>query len=156
MMEVTPDRNPSYFYGEEDSEEVYEEDVEAHVDLSQLQKTKKTVGEMVDKFVSTGDAGIDEKMRGGFMCSGITELVGESASGKTQFGLQLCLSVQRNSSQLGKTFLLNRRLNEIGRVDDDEFQVVGGYSLTQSCLKEVRTSLFKDFDKCSNNMKGKV
>ncbi|XP_076872992.1 DNA repair protein XRCC3 [Brachyhypopomus gauderio] len=37
---------------------------------------------------------LDELLRGGLPLNGITELAGESATGKTQFGLQLCLSVQ--------------------------------------------------------------
>ncbi|XP_056620616.1 DNA repair protein XRCC3 [Triplophysa dalaica] len=37
---------------------------------------------------------LDRLMRGGLPLRGITELAGESAAGKTQFGLQLCLSVQ--------------------------------------------------------------
>nr|XP_046147762.1 DNA repair protein XRCC3 isoform X1 [Oncorhynchus gorbuscha] len=37
---------------------------------------------------------LDALLRGGVPLSGITELAGESSAGKTQFGLQLCLSVQ--------------------------------------------------------------
>ncbi|XP_030628014.1 DNA repair protein XRCC3 [Chanos chanos] len=37
---------------------------------------------------------LDALLRGGLPLCGITELAGESAAGKTQFGLQLCLSVQ--------------------------------------------------------------
>lgn len=37
---------------------------------------------------------LDRLMRGGLPLRGITELAGESAAGKTQFCLQLCLSVQ--------------------------------------------------------------
>ncbi|XP_066533408.1 DNA repair protein XRCC3 [Hoplias malabaricus] len=37
---------------------------------------------------------LDDLLRGGLLLHGITELAGESAAGKTQFGLQLCLSVQ--------------------------------------------------------------
>ncbi|XP_026867433.2 DNA repair protein XRCC3 [Electrophorus electricus] len=37
---------------------------------------------------------LDDFLRGGLPLNGITELAGESAAGKTQFGLQLCLSVQ--------------------------------------------------------------
>lgn len=37
---------------------------------------------------------LDGLMRGGLPMRGITELAGESAAGKTQFCLQLCLSVQ--------------------------------------------------------------
>ncbi|XP_055995302.1 DNA repair protein XRCC3-like isoform X5 [Ostrea edulis] len=44
--------------------------------------------------LSTGCKQIDEALRGGILTRGITEIAGESASGKTQFCLQLCLSVQ--------------------------------------------------------------
>ncbi|XP_023649050.1 DNA repair protein XRCC3 isoform X1 [Paramormyrops kingsleyae] len=37
---------------------------------------------------------LDRLMRGGIPLSGITELAGESGAGKTQIGLQLCLTVQ--------------------------------------------------------------
>uniref|UniRef100_A0A3B1JAW9 DNA repair protein n=1 Tax=Astyanax mexicanus TaxID=7994 RepID=A0A3B1JAW9_ASTMX len=37
---------------------------------------------------------LDNLLRGGLPLRGITELAGESAAGKTQFALQLCLSVQ--------------------------------------------------------------
>ncbi|KAL7871790.1 hypothetical protein SRHO_G00067730 [Serrasalmus rhombeus] len=37
---------------------------------------------------------LDDLLRGGLPLHGLTELAGESAAGKTQFGLQLCLSVQ--------------------------------------------------------------
>ncbi|KAI4903909.1 hypothetical protein NFI96_028825 [Prochilodus magdalenae] len=37
---------------------------------------------------------LNDLLRGGVPLHGITELAGESAAGKTQFGLQLCLSVQ--------------------------------------------------------------
>ncbi|KAM6954218.1 DNA repair protein XRCC3 [Aplochiton taeniatus] len=37
---------------------------------------------------------LDDLLRGGLPLNGITELAGESGAGKTQFGLQLCLSVQ--------------------------------------------------------------
>lgn len=37
---------------------------------------------------------LDDLLHGGLPLHGITELAGESAAGKTQFGLQLSLSVQ--------------------------------------------------------------
>ncbi|XP_063078625.1 DNA repair protein XRCC3 [Engraulis encrasicolus] len=44
--------------------------------------------------LSLGCPVLDDLLRGGLPLCGITELAGESGSGKTQFGLQLCLSVQ--------------------------------------------------------------
>ena len=38
---------------------------------------------------------------GGFLHNGITEIAGESASGKTQLGLQLCLTCQLPLAQGG-------------------------------------------------------
>ena len=44
---------------------------------------------------------------GGILCRGITEIAGESASGKTQLCMQLCLTVQlaenMNGLDAGKT-----------------------------------------------------
>eukprot|EP01119_Soliformovum_irregulare_P014634 TRINITY_DN4010_c0_g1_i4.p1 TRINITY_DN4010_c0_g1~~TRINITY_DN4010_c0_g1_i4.p1 ORF type:complete len:326 (-),score=55.44 TRINITY_DN4010_c0_g1_i4:1208-2185(-) len=44
--------------------------------------------------LSTGCSAIDECLRGGFLPYGITEIVGESGAGKTQFAMQLALQVQ--------------------------------------------------------------
>ena len=38
---------------------------------------------------------------GGILCRGITEIAGESASGKTQLCMQLCLTVQLAESMNG-------------------------------------------------------
>lgn len=55
-------------------------------------------------YLSTGCPILDKALRGGIACQGITEITGESASGKTQLCLQLCLSVQlpRDCGGLGK------------------------------------------------------
>ncbi|KAL2614061.1 hypothetical protein R1flu_025753 [Riccia fluitans] len=52
---------------------------------SLLKKSKK---------VSSGCPHLDSFLRGGFPCGSVTELVGESASGKTQLCLQLSIAVQ--------------------------------------------------------------
>ncbi|XP_019406333.1 PREDICTED: DNA repair protein XRCC3 [Crocodylus porosus] len=44
--------------------------------------------------LSLGCPVLDDLLRGGIPLVGITELAGESSAGKTQIGLQLCLSVQ--------------------------------------------------------------
>ncbi|KAM9839917.1 DNA repair protein XRCC3 [Aulostomus maculatus] len=44
--------------------------------------------------LSLGCPMLDQLLRGGLPVGGITELSGESGAGKTQLGLQLCLSVQ--------------------------------------------------------------
>lgn len=44
--------------------------------------------------LTTGCQVLDQALRGGILCHGITEISGESASGKTQFGLQLSLTAQ--------------------------------------------------------------
>ena len=46
--------------------------------------------------VSTGCGVLDEFLNGGILTRGITEIAGESAAGKTQLCMQLCLSVQRS------------------------------------------------------------
>ncbi|XP_066468392.1 DNA repair protein XRCC3 [Tiliqua scincoides] len=44
--------------------------------------------------LSLGCPVLDNLLRGGIPLTGITEIAGESSAGKTQIGLQLCLSVQ--------------------------------------------------------------
>ncbi|XP_015251148.1 PREDICTED: DNA repair protein XRCC3, partial [Cyprinodon variegatus] len=44
--------------------------------------------------LSTGCPVLNQLLRGGLPVGGVTELSGESGAGKTQLGLQLCLSVQ--------------------------------------------------------------
>ncbi|XP_022108570.1 DNA repair protein XRCC3-like [Acanthaster planci] len=47
--------------------------------------------------LSTGCEVLDAFLRGGILSPGITEIAGESAAGKTQLCMQLCLSVQRST-----------------------------------------------------------
>ena len=55
----------------------------------------KTAQSLPTESVSTGDATMDRILGGcGIPLGSLTEIVGESASGKTQLALQLCLSVQ--------------------------------------------------------------
>ncbi|XP_013387995.1 DNA repair protein XRCC3 isoform X2 [Lingula anatina] len=51
--------------------------------------------------LSTGDGFIDKLLRGGILSKGITEVAGASATGKTQFCIQLCLTVQLPRAQGG-------------------------------------------------------
>lgn len=44
--------------------------------------------------LSVGCPVLDQMLRGGLLLGAVTELAGESGSGKTQLALQLCLSVQ--------------------------------------------------------------
>ncbi|XP_077990024.1 DNA repair protein XRCC3-like [Glandiceps talaboti] len=44
--------------------------------------------------LTTGCKVLDEFLRGGIVCPGITEIAGESAAGKTQLCMQLCLTAQ--------------------------------------------------------------
>lgn len=44
--------------------------------------------------LSLGCPVLDDLLRGGIPLTGITEIAGESSAGKTQIGLQLCLTVQ--------------------------------------------------------------
>ena len=41
--------------------------------------------------LKTGCKEIDEVLGGGLLCPGVTEVAGESSSGKTQFCLQACI-----------------------------------------------------------------
>ena len=45
--------------------------------------------------LTTGCLIIDTQLTGGLIVPGVTEVTGESASGKTQFCIQLCLCVQK-------------------------------------------------------------
>ncbi|XP_033209562.1 DNA repair protein rhp57 isoform X5 [Belonocnema kinseyi] len=47
-----------------------------------------------ESFLTSGCSEIDSALRGGFSRKGITQIYGEAGSGKTQFALQLCLTVQ--------------------------------------------------------------
>ncbi|XP_077863543.1 DNA repair protein XRCC3-like [Saccoglossus kowalevskii] len=46
------------------------------------------------RYVKTGCEVLDDFLRGGILSQGITEIAGESAAGKTQLCMQLCLTVQ--------------------------------------------------------------
>ncbi|RCH86304.1 hypothetical protein CU098_002772, partial [Rhizopus stolonifer] len=46
-------------------------------------------------YLTTGDSTMDQILGGGICPGMLTEIVGESSSGKTQLGLQLCLTVQK-------------------------------------------------------------
>lgn len=55
----------------------------------------KTAQSLPSESVSTGDPTMDRILGGsGIPLGSLTEIVGESASGKTQLALQLCLAVQ--------------------------------------------------------------
>ncbi|CAH1792516.1 unnamed protein product [Owenia fusiformis] len=57
--------------------------------------------EMRRHTLSLGCKILDGTLQGGFQSQGITEIAGESASGKTQLCMQLCLTVQLPTSQGG-------------------------------------------------------
>lgn len=73
--------------------------------------------------LSVGCPLLNEHLQGGFCCGGITEIYGESASGKTQLCLQLCLTVQCAQTEqdiAGKAIYIctedafpSKRLNEM-------------------------------------------
>ncbi|XP_043481383.1 DNA repair protein XRCC3-like [Leptopilina heterotoma] len=47
-----------------------------------------------ESFLTSGCSKIDSALRGGFSRKGITQIYGNAGTGKTQFALQLCLTVQ--------------------------------------------------------------
>ncbi|KAI8334109.1 P-loop containing nucleoside triphosphate hydrolase protein [Blakeslea trispora] len=51
--------------------------------------------------LTTGDGTLDQVLGGGIAPGMLTEIVGESSSGKTQLGLQLCLQVQKGLEEGG-------------------------------------------------------
>lgn len=67
----------------------------------------KTAQSLSTDCVSTGDATMDRILGGcGIPLGSLTEIVGESASGKTQLALQLCLAVQDPSQLHGGKYSL--------------------------------------------------
>ncbi|KAK2180577.1 hypothetical protein NP493_437g03000 [Ridgeia piscesae] len=55
---------------------------------------KEGPAELSYGYLSTGCQQLDKFLRGGLLSRGITEIAGESASGKTQLCIQMCLTVQ--------------------------------------------------------------
>ncbi|OBZ84381.1 DNA repair protein rhp57 [Choanephora cucurbitarum] len=52
-------------------------------------------------YLTTGDGTLDQVLGGGIVPGVLTEVVGESSSGKTQLGLQLCVQVQKGLEEGG-------------------------------------------------------
>ncbi|GAA5869382.1 hypothetical protein JCM1840_005454 [Sporobolomyces johnsonii] len=76
--------------------------------LQQDKAKDRTVAELVqrqekleDGLITLGDAGLDELFGGGVRVGSLTEIAGQSASGKTHLCLQLSLTVQLPPSQGG-------------------------------------------------------
>ncbi|CAG62776.1 uncharacterized protein GVI51_M10373 [Nakaseomyces glabratus] len=63
--------------------------------------TKPLAKQIPNKQFTTGDLGIDEVLGGGISTNCITEIFGESSTGKSQLLMQLCLSVQLPISEGG-------------------------------------------------------
>ncbi|KAI8990854.1 Rad51-domain-containing protein [Mycotypha africana] len=53
------------------------------------------------RVLTTGDATMDKVFNGGISLGAITEVVGESSSGKTQLALQLCVAAQKPEQEGG-------------------------------------------------------
>ncbi|GAA6005812.1 uncharacterized protein JCM10292_004646 [Rhodotorula paludigena] len=58
-------------------------------------------GEEGTRVLTTGDAGLDELLGGGVRVGSLTEIAGQSSSGKTNICLQLCLTAQLPPEQGG-------------------------------------------------------
>lgn len=67
---------------------------EAESDNSQAEEASNAFGFQPYAYISTLDDGLDAVLNGGIARGHLTEVVGESAAGKTQFLLTLLLSVQ--------------------------------------------------------------
>ncbi|KAI9277549.1 P-loop containing nucleoside triphosphate hydrolase protein [Sporodiniella umbellata] len=65
------------------------------------QTGKQLVETEPNNILTTGDDTFDAILGGGIPLGTITEIVGESSSGKTQLGVQLCLSVQKRALEGG-------------------------------------------------------
>ncbi|KAI9007551.1 P-loop containing nucleoside triphosphate hydrolase protein [Phycomyces nitens] len=57
-------------------------------------KRHQTANDLSDSTIQLGDPVFDSMLGGGIPLGSVTEVVGESSSGKTQLGLQLCFAVQ--------------------------------------------------------------
>jgi len=94
---------------------------------------------------------IDKVLRGGLPSGVVTEVTGESASGKTQLCLQLCISVQNNQTNTGGAVYIctedafpSRRLQDLIRfnklthtnVGDNIFiEHVADFDMLDHCIK---------------------
>ncbi|XP_054474643.1 DNA repair protein XRCC3 [Anoplopoma fimbria] len=81
--------------------------------------------------LSVGCPVLDELLRGGLPVGGVTELSGESGAGKTQLGLQLCLSVQYPTQYRG----LNSGAVYICTEDSFPIRRLQQLIRNQSCLR---------------------
>ncbi|KAL8585130.1 hypothetical protein ACOMHN_013146 [Nucella lapillus] len=96
--------------------------------------------------LSTGCPLLDQALRGGLLVGGITEIAGESAAGKTQLCLQLCLTVQLPLSQGGLdggAFYIctegafpNKRLHQIAQGFSKQHSSVLNHCVTDRILLE--------------------
>ncbi|OZJ05373.1 hypothetical protein BZG36_01991 [Bifiguratus adelaidae] len=68
-----------------------------------VRSRRQTAAELqnLQRFLSTGDPACDALLSGGIPTRGITEIVGESSSGKTQLLLQLCCIAQLPTNKGG-------------------------------------------------------
>ncbi|KAJ7552481.1 hypothetical protein O6H91_06G057100 [Diphasiastrum complanatum] len=99
---------------------------------------------------STGCSVLDSVLAGGIACGSITEIVGESASGKTQLALQLLLAVQMPLSCGGlrgsalylftEGYFPDRRLQQLARC----FKVQGRFEETNAIDRHDRVFSSKD------------
>lgn len=63
-------------------------------DFDDFLKKKQLASDLKDQFMTTGCPNIDQFLNGGIIRSGLTEIVGPSAVGKTQIALQLSITAQ--------------------------------------------------------------
>ncbi|XP_070181033.1 DNA repair protein XRCC3-like isoform X2 [Littorina saxatilis] len=107
--------------------------------------------------LSTGCDQLDKALRGGLLTKGITEIVGESASGKTQVCLQLCLCVQlpvKYGGLAGGAMYIctegafpNRRLDQMARHFTQRYSRVTKHRFTDQILLE-HVADFDGLDQC--------
>ncbi|KAI8393431.1 P-loop containing nucleoside triphosphate hydrolase protein [Radiomyces spectabilis] len=68
---------------------------------SARQQTALDLSTVEGQFLTTNDPSLDKVLGGGIHIGTVTEVVGESSSGKTQLCLQLCLTAQKPIDQSG-------------------------------------------------------
>jgi len=78
------------------SQQTQDEDLDLYKEDEVLNLSEVSVpaAKYLQQYLTTGCTKLDDFLKGGIPCFGITEFVGESGNGKTQLCLQLCLTVQ--------------------------------------------------------------
>ncbi|KAL0085253.1 P-loop containing nucleoside triphosphate hydrolase protein [Phycomyces blakesleeanus] len=98
----------------------------ASSEIYDWRKRHQTVDDLSESTIQLGDPGFDKMLGGGILLGSVTEIVGESSSGKTQLGLQLCFAVQ-NQYMHGEAVYMHSE----GRLPTRRLDVLGHHLCPQ-------------------------